>query len=218
MSMKKASISPDEARRRLAALAKPFRLGHDYARVKRATVMADGERETDGEHALSLAVIATAYATKYYPDLDPYKVFFYAVMHDIDEFKHGDTPTLHATDESYAAKDAQEAAAAVERNQILADFPEFVAMLETMSDLGVPENAFGKAFDKLAPLYTHIDNKGQVLREEFDIHTYEQLLAATATVDKKLLVYAGRFVDLLAMRQEAHKLVAEASFDEPTSQ
>lgn len=216
MSTKKTSISSTEARERLQALAKPFQLGHDYARVQRATVLPDGQRETDGEHALSLAVIATAYATKYHPDLDPYKVFFYAVMHDVDEFKHGDTPTLRVTEEAYAAKDAQEADAAIERNNILKDFPVFVSMLEGMADLAVAENAFGKAFDKLAPLYTHMTNRGQVLRDEFDIHSYEQLLEATSTVDKKLLVYAAEFVDLLAMRQEAHKMVAEASFDTST--
>lgn len=215
MSTEKTSINPAEARRRIDELAGPFEFAHTYARVERGTVMPDGRHETDGEHAISLAVIATAYALEYHPELDPYKVFFYAVMHDSDEFLHGDTPTLGATQETFRKKDAEEAEAATERARILQSFPSFNKMIDELSDLDVPENAFGKAFDKLAPGYTHGANLGQVLREVYGLRNYDDLVQATKATDEKMQRYAAGFVDLLAMRQAMHQKVAEVAFRGP---
>lgn len=212
MSTEKTNINSTEARRRIDELEEPFQLAHRYARVERATRMVDGKPETDGEHGISLALIATAYALKYHPELDPYKVFFYGVMHDIDEFLHGDTPTLGATDADFKRKDAEEAEGAAERGRILSNFPEFNQMLEGMFDLSVPENAFGKAFDKLAPGYTHADNLGRVLKETYHMTSYEDLLRSTEATDKKMFIYAAEFVDVLAMRQAMHRKVADVAF------
>lgn len=213
--MEKTSIDSSEARRRIEELAEPFVFAHKYARVERGTVMEDGRPETDGEHGISLAVIATCYALEYYPELDPYKVFFYGAMHDADEFLYGDTPTLHATQEVFNKKDAEEAAAATERGRILRAFPKFNEMINSLSNLSVPENAFGKAFDKLAPGFTHASNLGIALKEIYGIYNYQQLLHATEATDKKMLVYAKEYVDVLTMRQEMHRKVAEAAFRGP---
>lgn len=203
------NIDPFEARQRIDELEGPFHLGHAYARVERGTYMPDGKPETDGEHAISLAIIATAYAMKYYPELDPYKVFFYCVMHDVDEFLHGDTPTIGATKETFRVKDAEEAEAAIERGKILANFEQFNTLINQMSDLSIPENAFGKAFDKIAPGYTHAANRGSVLIEKYGIHSLDDILAATTETDRKMYVYAKSFVDVLAMRQEMHVINSE---------
>lgn len=212
MSMTKTNISPDEARKRLDELEEVFHLAHAYARVKRATLTADGEPETDGEHALSLAMIATAYALKYRPELDPYKVFFYGVMHDIDEFLHGDTPTLHATKQVLKQKDAEEAEAAQQRTEILRSFPEFNGMIDQLTNLNSPENAFTKAFDKLAPGYTHTQNKGKALKENHDIKSYDDILGATKLTDEKMRVYAAQFPDVITMRRAMHRKVADEAF------
>lgn len=215
MSMEKKSIDSREALRRIDELVEPFEFGHTYARVERGTIMPDGKPETDGEHGISLGVVATAYALEYHPELDPYKVFFYAVMHDSDEFLHGDTPTLGATDETFMKKDAEEAEAAAARAYILRAFPKFNRMIDDLSDLTVPENAFGKGFDKLAPGFTHEANLGYALRNIFGIHSYEALLEATRATDEKMVKYAAEFVDLLAMRQEMHRRVAAVAFRGP---
>lgn len=211
MSTIQKSIDPDEARRRLYELEKLFDLGHRYARIKRRSLMPDGSFETDGEHALSLALIATAYAMKYRQELDPYKVFFYAVMHDIDEFLYGDVSTIGATKETFAKKDREEAEAAKERRNILAAFPEFCALTEELSNLDVSENAYGKAFDKLAPGYTHRQHKGEDLKKLHNVHSYEELIEAVRSTDEKMLRYAAEFVDVIAMRQESHRTI----FDTP---
>ena len=206
------SINSEIARQRIEELVPAVDLSYSYARVERATLMPDGAFETDGEHGVSLAIIATAYAMKYYPQLDPYKVFFYGVMHDVDEFLHGDTPTVGATKELFAQKDAEEAEAAEARAHILRDFPEFNALIDGLADLSVAENAFGKAFDKLAPGYTHSYNEGQVLKERYGIDSFEAMLQSVAMTDEKMLSYATRFVDLIAMRREMHVRVGEQAF------
>ena len=211
-SMEKTNIDSHEARKRINGLEPVVGMAYAYARVERATVMPDGKYETDAEHAVSLAVIATAYAMKYHPELDPYKVFFYCVMHDVDEFLHGDTPTIGATAELFAKKDQEEAEAARERAQILKDYPEFNKLVDELSDLTIAENAFGKAFDKIAPGYTHAHNKGQALRERYGIDSMETLLESVKLTDEKMYTYASQFVDVLALRQEMHKKVYEDAF------
>lgn len=213
MSTKKMNIDLKEALRRIESLDNVFWLAHDYSRVKRATLASDGQQETDGEHAISLAMIATAYALKYHPDLDPYKVFFYGVMHDIDEFLYGDTPTLHATKQTFKRKQVEEAEARVRRTQILHEFPELNDMIDDLSNLSLRENAFSKAFDKLAPGYTHAKNKGKALKEVYNIHSYNDILDATELTDQKMRVYAAEFTDVIKMRAEMHKKVAREAFE-----
>ena len=209
---KETNFTQEEARRRIDELKAPFELAHQYARIERATLMPDGKPETDGEHGISLGVIAMAYAMKYRPELDPYKVFFYGVLHDIDEFLHGDTPTVSASPETFATKAREEAEAAVERKKILDAFPEFNALIDELEDVRVPEHAFGKAFDKLAPGYTHAQNLGRVLRERYAVHSYEDLLESVRATDEKMLTYASDFGDVLAMRQAMHRKVGDTAF------
>lgn len=213
MSTQKTNTKLKSARQRIDDLAAVFELAHTYARVQRVTRMPDGTSETDGEHALSLAMIATAYVLEYYPQLDPYKVFFYGAMHDVDEFLHGDRPTLQATHDTFAQKDAEEAEAALRRAEILSQFPKLNAMIDELSDISIPENAFGKAFDKLAPGFTHAANLGKALKEDFGIRSYEDIIAATRLTDEKMHIYAADFPDVVAMRQEMHRKVAEEAFD-----
>ena len=212
MSMEKTSIDRQEARKRINSLEPVVEMAYTYARVERATVMPDGKYETDAEHAVSLAIIATAYAMKYHPELDPYKVFFYCVMHDVDEFLYGDTPTIGATKELFAKKDQEEAEAALVRAQILQEYPEFNKLVDELSDLSVAENAFGKAFDKIAPGYTHAHNKGQTLRERYGIDGMDTLLESVKLTDEKMYRYAAQFVDVLALRQEMHRKVNDDAF------
>lgn len=212
MSTLKMNTNSKSARQRIEDLAAVFTLAHAYARVKRATRMPDGAPETDGEHALSLAMIATAYALEYYPHLDPYKVFFYGAMHDIDEFLHGDRPTLKATEKTFAQKDAEEAEAALKRAEILCQFPKLNVLINELSDISISENAFGKAFDKLAPGFTHAANLGKALKEDFGIYNYEDIIVATKLTDEKMHIYATDYPDVVEMRQEMHKKVAEEAF------
>lgn len=207
-------IGESEASRRLEELKPAFEIGHSYARVERSTIMPDDKRETNAEHVLSLAMIGIAYATKYHPELDPYKLAFYFLFHDIDEFLYGDQSSLGISHEGYKAKVTQEAEGRQEIHMRLEHFPEFLALLDTIDDLTIPENAFGKAADKLSPGYTHEANGGKALREQYAIHDYEGILDGTGVVDEKMYEYAAHFVDVIAMRRAMHKRVAQKAFGE----
>lgn len=207
-------INESEARRRLEELAPAFEIGHQYARVERSTMMPDGRFETNGEHVISLAMIGIAYASKYHPELDPHKLAFYFLFHDIDEFLHGDQSSMGISADGYVAKAEQEAEGRQEIHRRLADFPEFLTLLGTIDDLTVPENAFGKTTDKLAPGYTHEANGGKALKELYDIHDYQGIVAGAAVVDAKMYEYATHLVDVIAMRHATHKRVAQVAFGE----
>lgn len=212
MSTEKMSTEPPDIERRIEDLQPVADLAFQYARVERATKMADGKQETDAEHGIMLGFIGVAYLLRYHPELDPYKTFFYLVAHDVDEFLHGDTPTVSATSETFMRKDLEEAEAASVREHILHNFPEFNEMLDSMSDLSIPENAYGKAFDKIAPGFTHLQNLGEVLRERYALSNMDELLHSVRATDEKMETYAAEFPDILAMRRAMHRKVGQSAF------
>lgn len=208
-------INEIEALRRLEELDPAFEMGHQYARVERKTKMPDGKFETDGEHVTSLGMICVAYATKYRPDLDPYKLSFYLLFHDLDEYLYGDESSLGVTPEQYAAKVAKEEEAADERRQRLAAFPEFMKLLDTLDDLSIPEFAFAKAFDKLAPSFTHINNGGQVIKDDYGYGSYEDIVEGNRTVFEKMEQYASEFQDVIEMKRATVRRIAQVAFTQP---
>lgn len=205
-------ITEPEALRRLEALDPAFDMGHRYARTERATLMPDGKFETDGEHVTSLGMICLAYATKYRPDLDPYRLSFYILFHDLDEWLHGDTSSLGISPAEYQIKEQKEQEAADERRRRLADFPEFMDLLETLNDLSVPEFAFAKAFDKLAPSFTHMANDGKVIKEHYGYASYEDILEGNKTVFEKMEKYAAEFEDVIELKRATVRRIAAVAF------
>lgn len=208
-------ISEEEALRRLGDLKPAFEMGHQYARIERATVMPDGQHETDAEHAVSLAMIGIAYAAKYHPELNPHKLAFYFLFHDLDEYLHGDVSSLGISADGYRDKVEKEKEAAEERRRRLNLFPEFLALLDEMDDLTIPEYAFGKAFDKLSPGYTHEANDGITLIERYGIRSYEDIVEAASVVDEKMYEYAAAFTDVIALRHATHRRVAGFVLNRP---
>lgn len=205
---------PEEAEplRRLEELDPAFEMGHQYARVERKTLMIDGKFETDGEHIASLGMICLAYATKYRPELNPYKLAFYVLFHDIDEYLFGDESSLGMSPEQYDAKVLKEEEAAWERKRRLADFPDFMELLDTLNDLSIPEYAFAKAFDKLAPSFAHLATKGKVIRERYGYNTYEDIFEGNRTVFEKMETYAADFQDVIEMKRATVRRIASVAF------
>lgn len=208
-------LNEPEALRRLEELDPAFEMGHQYARVERKTLMIDGRFETDGEHIASLGMICVAYAAKYRPELDPYKLAFYVLFHDLDEYLYGDETSLGISPEQYEAKTMKEQEAAAERKRRLADFPEFMKLLDTLGDLSVPEYAFAKAFDKLAPSFTHLATEGAVIRDHYGYMTYEDIVEGNRTVFEKMEKYAAEFQDVIEMKRATVRRVAEVAFGVP---
>lgn len=206
------TIDDVEAERRIDEMETAFRFGHEYARVKRVTKMDDGAEETDGEHALSLASMGIAYAMKYHPELDPYKLAFYFLFHDGDEAFVGDESTLGATAESLKAKKEREALGRQQWRERFKDFPQFMDLIDSLDDLSVPEYAFAKAFDKLAPGYMHKADKGATIREKYGFTTLPELIEATAATDAQMAKYAADFPDVIQLRTTMHHKVARIAF------
>lgn len=209
------NINQSEARRRLDELVPVSQLAHEYSRVERGTEHKDGAPETDGDHVVHLGMLALAYALKYRPDLDPGRVALYVLLHDVDEAKVGDTPTIGASAEALAAKDAREAEGRQQIEAQLKDFPELIALMHSLHNLEQPEDEFGKAFDKLVPGYMHAETDGRTVRK-YGIANREELLSAVAATDEKMQRYTADHPDIMQMRLAGHERVAEQAFsDQP---
>lgn len=211
------NINEAEARRRLDELAPVSKLAHEYSRVERGTEFKDGKPETDGDHVVHLGMLGVAYALKYRPDLDPGRIALYFLFHDLDEAKAGDTPTLGADAEMLKAKDLREAEGRRQIEEILQDFPEFIALLRSLHNLEAVEDEFGKAFDKLAPGYLHEETEGRTLRKH-GVTNREELYAAVKATDEKMRGYTAQHEDVMAMRLAAHERVADQVFGERDSE
>lgn len=211
LPMTTQNISDDEARMRLEELDIISVLAHAYSRVKRATEHDDGSAETDGDHVVHLGLLTIAYATKYRPDLDPGKLALYILLHDIDEAIYGDVSTLGADEAALQKKYAQEAKAREVIRSRLASFPALLEILEDIDTHTLPEYRFAKAFDKIAPGFTHALNHGSALAKH-NIGSYEDIIAGTAATDERMRQYAYDYPDVLAMRRLSHVRVAESSF------
>lgn len=207
-------LGETESLRRLEELDPAFEMGHEYARVERKTPMSDGRLETDGEHIASLGMICVAYATKYRPELDPYKLSFYVLFHDLDEYLFGDESSLGMSPEQYEAKRLKEQQAADVRKQRLVAFPEFMELLDTLNDLSIPEYAFAKAFDKLAPSFTHLADNGQLIRNEYGYTSYEDIIEGNRTVFEKMEIYAADYQDVIEMKRATVRRIAAVAFSE----
>lgn len=205
------NIDNPEAHRRLDELNPVSQLAHEYSRVERGVEHVDGAPETDGDHVVHLGLLAVAYVLKYRPDLDPGRVALYALFHDIDEAKVGDTPTLGADAEALRAKDAREAEGRRQVEQDLADFPEMIELLRSLHALEKPEDEFGKAFDKLVPGFMHAATEGRIVRR-FGITNREELMAAVAATDEKMKRYTADHPDVMQMRRAGHERVADLTF------
>lgn len=203
-------IDPAEARRRIEELAPLSELGHEYSRTETGVELADGTPETDGDHVVHLGIMAVAYALKYRPGLDPGRVALYVLLHDIDEAKVGDTPTLGVDEAALYAKKELEAEGRKQVEEDAVNFPEFIELLRSLSDLERPEDTFGKAFDKLAPGYLHSVTHGKTL-VKYGITSHQGLLRGVAATDAKMAEYAANHPDVIAMRAAIHDQVSEAA-------
>lgn len=205
-------ITEVEADRRIDELLPIARLGHLYSRVRRGIVMDDGTFETDGDHVVQLQLMSLAYVSKYHPELDPGRLMILLLVHDLREAIVGDTPTLGLNEQQLAEKDRLEASAMQELMDICKDFPVLIDYLEAYESFSSPEANFGKAFDKLTPGYSHFHDRGATLRRLYDVHSHEDLVAATEASDARLEQYAAGFQDIIAMRKALHRKVGHAAF------
>lgn len=149
------------------AVADLARLAMEFGEINRGTFKTDAlTPESDTDHTVMLALIATAFAERYIPRLDLGKVTQFALIHDLVEVYAGDTPTLKISDQDRAAKEAreQEALARIDA-EFRAALPWIPRTIHEYESLKSPEARYVKTLDKLMPKMTHILNDSQLLRK-----------------------------------------------------
>lgn len=182
-----------------------------FLEISRATMRGD-RHETDGEHTIHLQFIAVSYAAKYHPRLDLGKVSLYALVHDFIEVYASDVNSLTASDEALAIKQATEKAAL---GQLKCEFGErwsyLIEMIEQYESLKDPEARFVKSFDKCDPSFSHYFDAGRALYK-MGVASSDQFIELTTKVKPSIEVYAHEFPDVLEIREELIRRIAEVAY------
>jgi putative hydrolase of HD superfamily len=185
-----------------------------FAKIRRATMLDNGEHESDTDHTVMLSICACAVADRLYKDkLDIGRVAQFAVVHDLVEAYAGDTDTVNISAEGKAKKEERERAA-LER--ITAEFsgvypwiPETIGKYEARD---TPEARFVKTLDKAMTKITNTLNKGEAIRKKGT--TYEGI---TAFFDHQLSEYTTKYGDefpeLIAILEELMKNMLSEMYD-----
>lgn len=180
-----------------------------FGRVERITFHPDGIRpETDTDHTVMLGLTACAFAVECnrrnhfgVNSLDIGKIAQFALVHDLVEAYAGDTPTLlHMADDEKDAKTAREQQALRRIAMEMADLPWVGSTLAMYENQVSREARFVRAMDKLMPKACAILNDGATVRAQGI--TRPDLVARYDEQREELMVYAGEFEDLMALRDD----------------
>jgi adenylate cyclase len=173
------------------------RLASDFSQVTRIPRHIDSRHENDAEHTFMLALVASAVAEKYYPELSLDKVERFSLVHDLPEVRVGDINTFDVTPAELAEKERREQEAVQELLGILP--PSLSAALEEYERQDVPEAVFVRAIDKILPSVMGITGDGlAVVREDFGITTLDNLVASHTKVRERLHAkFGGEFPHII---------------------
>lgn len=184
-----------------------------YADVKRATILRDGNYESDASHVVHLSALALPYAAQYYPDLDLGKVSIYCLIHDIVEAYAGDTPSFGISPEEYLQKDTREAEALARISaELELSYPRLVTMIHHYEKLTDSESRFVKTFDKLDPSFTHFENQGLSLRRDYKLTSGEQFRDMLELTTDRMQAYCQEFPGLMLDRRTLSELAIDLTW------
>lgn len=182
-----------------------------FLEINRATLRG-GRHETDGEHTIHLQFIAVAYAARYHSYLDLGKVSLYALVHDFVEVYANDVNSLTASDKALADKRiAEEAALFKLKSEFGEMWPYLIEMIECYEALNDPEARFVKSFDKCDPGFSHYFDAGRALHK-MGVASNDQFTQLTAKAKPTVERYAYEFPDILEVREELIKRIAEVAY------
>ena len=182
-----------------------------FLEVSRATIRGS-RHETDGEHTVHLQFIAVSYAAKYHPRLDLGKVSLYALVHDFIEVYADDVNSLMASEEVLLAKQvAEEAALNRLKSEFGESWPHLIEMIERYESLNEPEARFVKSLDKCDPSFSHYFDAGQALYK-MGVVSADQFSQLTVKTKSSVEMYALEFPDILAIREELIRRIAEVAY------
>lgn len=182
-----------------------------FLEVSRATIRGP-RHETDGEHTIHLQFIAVSYAAKYHPYLDLGKVSLYALVHDFIEVYADDVNSLTASEEVLATKQmAEEVALNRLRSEFGKSWPHLIEMIECYESLDEQEARFVKSFDKCDPSFSHYFDAGKALYR-MGVVNGNQFTLLTTKAKPAIEIYAYEFPDILEIREELIKRIAEVAY------
>lgn len=190
-----------------------------YADTTRVTVDRESRLETDARHAVHLGILAVAYATYEYPELDANRIALYTLIHDIPEAYAGDIATLGASQKALQAKSATEAAALARIAEEFGDnYPGLIALIDEYEELETPEAKFVKSFDKLDPSFSLIYTDGTQLIDVYGFMTADEYRRAIFSTTDRMSVYAESFPKVVSDKLAFTERIASITYpsDEST--
>lgn len=193
-------------------LAEVFRDYGDATRITRDTL---DEPETNSRHAVHVTTLAVPYACQEYPDLDSSLVALYGLIHDILEWRIGDTPSLNISPEAYQQKNENEALELEYLERLIGvDYPKLITLIKRYEALSDDEAKFIKTFDKLDPGFTHFANQGAVIRER-GIDTPQAFWNAHHATYVRMSQYALDYPKIIEDRDTRAKMICEVTWPTP---
>jgi len=155
----------DDTLARMLAIAN---LALTFGQVRRVTLHADGEPESDTTHTVMLALMSIEVAVM--TGLVPGLAAQFALVHDLPEVYAGDTNTAHGlTVEEAAAKARREDEAMQRLSGVLGDGTKradprcLLGLLHRYEAQEEPEARLVRYLDKVLPKLTHYLNGGSAL-------------------------------------------------------
>lgn len=153
----------------------------ELAGVDRVPRYTPERRENDAEHSYMLALVASAVAAEHFPEYDSGLICELSIVHELLELVTGDVATFNISAEALEAKTETEHMAL---DMVCERLPKHTALLlRTYTEQQVPEARFVRFIDKTLPVLVDILGPGsQVMHEDYETHTLEQLDAVEDTL------------------------------------
>lgn len=175
-----------------------------YMQVRRDMPFpGDPERkETDGEHAFMLAIVAITLAHRLELNLDDGKIAQYALIHDLVEAHAGDVSAAASDDEQLVKVDREREAFLVIKERFANKVPWIPELIEKYEAKSEPEAKFVYATDKQMGTYSWlaggIVNWKHVYTDDPDGDHYHKVVG-------RLRKKASAYPDLLPLFDEIHE-------------
>lgn len=137
----------------------------EFGQIKRATLLPNGEFESDSHHSFALALIAYELARQYAPELDQHKILLYGLVHDLTEIITGDMVTLTASEEELLQKASVDTKALAHAEELFRPFPHIFSALAAYEKKTDDESLFVYWIDKTITIPTHFYDNGANLKK-----------------------------------------------------
>lgn len=123
-----------------------------------------GRPENVAEHSAMLAIVASAIAEAYYPELDANLVCRFASIHDAVEAYVGDVTTHDIDEKGLDDKAKKEARGLAQLQEDFAALPNFIRLINEYEEQKITEARFVRIIDKWMPALVHFSDKGKTVR------------------------------------------------------